>query len=127
MAAKLEDRVLDLGLNVLDIEVTHICIFKTAQPTAFSDRAGANILGEKNWGAGAAFGSPAAASPNGRKVTSVAITDGAISATGTAAFWGAFDVTNSRFIAAGPLASTVSVTNGDTFTLAAFDIAIPNQ
>jgi hypothetical protein len=127
MAAQLEDRVLDLGLNVLDTECDEIVILKTAQATDYASATGANLLGSKSGAAGSRFGSPAAATPNGRKVSSVAITDGTVSATGTAAYWAAIDTANSRLLAGGPLSATVGVTSGDTFTLATFDIAIPNQ
>lgn len=127
MAAKLEDRVLDNGLSCLDTEPDKICICGTSQPTTFTAANSTNLLGAKTLAAGGVFGSPAAATPNGRKVSSVAVTDGAITVSGTAAFWAIVDTVNSRLLAAGPLASNVVVTNGDTFTLASFDIAIPNQ
>jgi hypothetical protein len=40
-------------------------------------------------GAGGVFGSPANASPNGRKVSSVAITEGTVTTSGTASWWAA--------------------------------------
>lgn len=77
-------------------------------------------------------GAPAAASPNGRKVTVAQITDGTITATSTgtsddAQYWALTDTTNSRLLAAGSLASAQMVTSGNTFTLAAFDIRIPSE
>lgn len=120
-----QDRVLDLGLNVLDTEATHINI-NTAEPATFAAAtSGATFLGTKNFGAGAAFGAPAAGTPNGRKVTSVAITDGSISATGTAAAWSTTDNTNSRLLASGTLSASQGVTSGNTFQLPGFDIRLP--
>lgn len=124
--AALADRVLDLGLNVLDTETTHINICD-AEPANYTAATSTNKLGDKNWGAGNAFGSPAAGSPNGRKVTSVAITDGSVSATGTASHWAATDNTNSRLHATNSLSSSQGVTSGNQFTLAAFDIRIPGS
>ena len=83
MAASLEDRVLDLGLNVLDTETSSISVC-SSEPTTIAIAATSGLLGYKGWGAGNAFGAPAAGSPNGRKVTSVAITDGTITTSGTA-------------------------------------------
>lgn len=124
--AGLQDRVLDLGLNVLDTEATHMYIC-SADPGTFTAASSTNALGSKNWGAGAAVGSPAAGSPNGRKVTTTAITDGAVSANGTATHWALTDNTNSRLLAAGPLSASQAVVSGNTFQLGAFDIRIPSS
>ena len=126
MANLLSDRVLDLGLNVLDTEASHIHLC-SQDPTTYTEASSTYSLGNKNFGAGAAFGSPAAASPNGRKVTSTAITDGSVTATGSAAKWAAVDATNTRLLANGSLAASQTVTSGNTFSLASFDIRIPNQ
>lgn len=119
------DRVLDLGLNVLDTEATHIYICGTSEPSTFTAASSTNALGNKNFGAGAAVGSPAAGSPNGRKVTTTAITDGTVTATGTAAYWAITDNTNSRLLATGTLSASQAVTSGNSFTLPAFDIRLP--
>lgn len=122
MAASLEDRVLDLGLNVLDTETSFISVTST-EPTTIASAATSALLGFKNWGAGNAFGSPAAGSPNGRKVSSVAITDGTITTSGTASWWAAYAA--GTLHAHGTLASAQGVTAGNTFSLASFDIRIP--
>jgi hypothetical protein len=116
----LADRVLDNGLTVLDTEATtlHIC---SAEPTVFGTL---NSLGNKALGAGG-IGAPAARSPSGRRVTVASFSDGAVTATGTATSWAIVDTANSRLLAAGSLASSQAVTNGNTFSLAAFDIGIP--
>jgi hypothetical protein len=126
MAASLEDRVLDLGLNVLDAEATHVTVCNT-EPTTYAQATTTFLLGFKSFAAGSVFGAPAAGSPNGRKVSSVAITDGTITTSGTANWWAISDNTNSRFLAHGSLAAAQVVTSGNTFTLATFDIRIPNQ
>lgn len=116
---KLEDRVLDLGLNVLDTETTHIHVC-SAQPTSYSDTL-TKTLGNKNWGAGNAFGAPGAWA-SGRKTSSVAITDGSITTSGTVACWAAVDATNTRLHAAGDLSGGGVVTAGQAFSLASFDV-----
>jgi len=126
MAASLEDRVLDFGLNVLDTEATHVNICNT-EPTTYAQATTTFLLGFKSFAAGGVFGAPAAGSPNGRKVSSTAITDGTITTSGTANWWAITDNTNSRFLAHGSLAAAQVVTSGNTFTLASFDIRIPNQ
>jgi hypothetical protein len=124
MAASLEDTILDSGLSILDTLTSHIFIC-SSEPTTYAQASTTYLLGTKSWGAGNAFGSPAAGSPNGRKVTSVAITDGTITTTGTASWWAACGTASLH--AHGTLSAAQAVTATNTFTLAAFDIRIPNQ
>lgn len=120
------DRVLDNGLSVLDTEAD--AIFITSQEAAnFTEATSTYDLGSKTFATGGAFGAPAAGTPNGRKVSSTAITDGAVSSNGTASNWAAVDVANSRLLAVGAISSPQVVTSGNTFSLASFDIHIPNQ
>lgn len=122
----LNDRVLDNGLSVLDTEADKIFIC-SAEPATYTAATTTNALGNKTFSAGAAFGSPAARSPTGRKVTSTAITDGSVTGTGTstASHWAVVDSANSRLLAAYSLSATQAVTSGNPFTLPAFDIGIP--
>lgn len=124
MPASLEDRVLDFGLNVLDTESSFLSI-TSSEPTTLAIAATTGLLGFKNWGVGAVFGSPAAGSPNGRKVSSAAITDGTITTTGTAAWWAVY--ATGTLHAHGTLAAAQAVTAGNTFSLSSFDVRIPNQ
>lgn len=124
MAASLEDRVLDFGLNVLDTETSYLSIC-SSEPTTIAGAATTYLLGFKSWGAGSAFGSPAAGSPNGRKVSSVQITDGTITTSGTASWWAAYAA--GTLHAHGTLQAAQVVTAGNQFTLASFDIRIPSQ
>ena len=124
----LGDRVLDNGLTVLNTEANRLDICKTL-PTTYTEATSTYTVGNK---LAPSIGSPATASPNGRKVTVSQITDGTVTATSTgtsddAQYWALTDTANSRLLAAGDLASAQMVTSGNTFTLAAFDIRIPNQ
>lgn len=123
MSVTLGDRVLDVGLTALDTECDkiHVC---SSTPTDYADTL-TKSLGNKNFGAGNAFGSPAAGSPDGRKVTSAAITDGSVTASGTVACWAAVDSSNSRLLATGSLTGGMAVTNTWVFTLDAFAIHLP--
>lgn len=120
-----QDRVLDLGLNVLDTEATHIYINYGSEATTFTEATSTKACGNKNFGAGAVTGSPAAGSPNGRKVTTAPVTDGSVTATQTAGWWAITDNANSRLLATGALSATQAVTSGNVFTLGAFDIRLP--
>jgi hypothetical protein len=126
MADSLGDRVLDYGLDVLDTEATHLYIC-SQEPTTFIEASSTYALGNKNFGAGGVFGGPAAGSPNGRKVSSTEITDGAVTGSDTAVKWAVTDDGNSRLLADGSLASSQPVTSGNTFSLPSFDITIPSQ
>jgi hypothetical protein len=126
MAANVASRVLTNGLTVLNTESTHVYIC-SAEPATYTDASSTMALGNKNWGAGNAMGAPASASPNGQKVSSVAITNGSVTASGTATNWAVVDSVNSRLLATGLLSASQSVTNGNTFALASFDIRLPNQ
>lgn len=126
MTASVADRVLDNGLTVLDTEADKITLC-SAEPTTYTEANSTYALGAKTFSTGGAFGAPAAGSPNGRKVSSTAITDGTISGTGTATKWAVVDTANSRLLADGDLSASQVVTSGNTFALASFDIRIPGQ
>jgi hypothetical protein len=117
--ALIGDRVLDLGLNVLDTEATtlHIC---SAEPASWAN-VGTMTLGN----AAVTIGAPAARTPSGRKVTIAAIASGSVTASGTATHYAVVDTGNARLLAASSLSASQVVTSGNTFTLAAFDIGIP--
>ena len=71
------------------------------------------------------IGAPSARAGGGREVTIAAFTDGAVTANGTASHYAIVDTVNSRLLATGSLASSQVVTNGNTFSLAAFKIGMP--
>jgi uncharacterized membrane protein YebE (DUF533 family) len=120
------DRVLDNGLSVLDTESTHMYLC-SSEPATFTQATSTYALGNNNFGVGAVFGAPAAGSPNGRKVSSAAVSGGSITASGTAAYWAATDNTNSRLSVEGPLSATQVVTSGNTWGMASLDVRLPNQ
>jgi hypothetical protein len=118
----LADRVFDNGLTVLDTEANRLDIC-SSEPTTYAGATSTVSLGNKT---SLSIGAPADRSGGGRKVTVAAITDGSVTATGTASHWAITDTGNSRLLAAGALSSSQGVTSGNTFTLPAFDIGIPD-
>lgn len=118
----LNDRVMDLGLNVLDTEANRLDIC-SSEPTTYTQATSTNTLGNKT---SFAIGAPADRTPTGRKVTTPAISDGTVTGTGTATHWAITDTGNSRLLATGALSASQAVTSGNVFTLAAFDIGIPD-
>jgi hypothetical protein len=122
----LNDRVMDFGLNVLDTEADRIDIC-SAEPTTFTEATSTLSKGNKDHGvAGTAFGAIADRTPTGRKVSSTAVTDGAVTATATVTHWAVTDVGNSRLLAASSLAASQAVTSGNNWSLPSFDIGIPD-
>lgn len=113
----LDDRVYDLGLNVLDTEATHIHIC-SAEPTTF---AGLNSLGS----ATIEIPGPSARTGGGRRITVPAVSGGSVTGSGSAVAYAIVDTTNSRLLVAAPLSASQTVTSGNTFSLASFDVGIP--
>jgi len=70
------------------------------------------------------IGSAADRTPNGRKRAVAAITGGTVSATATVSHWALTQVTGTLLWATGALASSQSVTSGNTWATAAFDIGV---
>lgn len=130
MAAFLSDEILDNGLSYpyTDLGVANLSMWiiddtPASVPTDYST-CNTNKCGNRD--------DPPAASPaladhtSGRKLTVAAITDGSVTATATAKYWALIDTQNSALVAANTLSSTQSVTSGNTFTLDAVIIAIPD-
>jgi hypothetical protein len=120
--ASLGDRVFDNGLTVLDTEANKITI-TSQEATTYTGGNSTYSLGSST---SLSIGAPADRSGGGREVTVAAITDGSVSATGTATHYAILDTTNSRLLATGSLSASQSVTNGNSFTLASFKIGIPD-
>lgn len=119
----LPDNSLDALLNYVQdsVESLRIC---SALPTTYAEATSTYKLGTKT---SPTVGEPGDRSPNGREVVVSAISDGAVEADGTASHWALVkDSATSELLAAGDLASTQSVTNGNTFTLASFAIGVPD-
>ena len=120
--AFLSDTILDAALAILDTDGNRLDLC-SQEPVSYTEATSTYTLGNKT---SLTVGSAANATPNGRKVTVSAITDGDVTGTGTATHWSISDTANSLLLATGSLASSQVVTNGNTFTLAAFDVTIPD-
>jgi len=118
----INDRVFDNGLTVLDTEANRLDIC-SQEPVTYAEATTTYTLGNKT---ALSVGAPGDRTPSGRKVTVAAITDGTVTGTGTASHWAVVDTVNSRLLATGALSASQAVTSGNPFTLAAFDIGIPD-
>jgi hypothetical protein len=117
--AFLIDNVYDSGLSYVTSNGTRIDIC-SQEPTTYTQATSTYTLGNK---ASLTVGSPTNGATDGRKVVVPAITDGSVTATGTASHWALTNASNT-LIATGSLTSSQSVTSGNTFTLDAIDITI---
>lgn len=95
----------------------------SSEPASYATATGGASLGNKT---GVSVGAPGDGTPNGRKVTVPALSAGTTTATGTATHWALTDPANSRLLAAGALSASQAVTSGNPWTLAAFDIRVPD-
>lgn len=120
--ASLNDRVFDYGLSVLDNEANKMLI-TSQEATTFTE---ANTTYALGYSTSLSIGAPQDRSGGGRQVTIASITDGAVTATGTATHYALVDTTYSRLLATGSLGNPRLVTNGDTFTLSSTTIGIPD-
>jgi len=126
MPGKCNSWVLNNGLIQLQQLATHIYIC-SQEPPDYTSATVTYALGNKNFGAGLALTGPTARTPNGSKVTTVAVTDGAITGSGNASRWCITDNTNTRLLVDNDLASAQAVTAGNVFSLPAFDFGIPGS
>lgn len=122
----LNDRVLDQGIKILSDEADRIDIC-SQEPATHTEATSTYSLGYKDHGAaGSAFGDPGNRTPSGRKVSSTAVTDGEVTATGTATHYAVSDHDATRLLAANSLDASQAVTDGNAFSLPSFDIGIPD-
>jgi hypothetical protein len=111
---------LDAALAVwAGADALYIC---SQEPTTFAEATSTYALGTK---ATPTIGAAGDRTPDGRKRTVAAITDGTVTATGTATHWALTTASGSVLHATGALAASQAVTSGNPFTLGAFDIGIP--
>jgi hypothetical protein len=126
MSDRVSDYVLDNGLLAVQslADKIYIC---SQDPLTFADATVNYALGNNDFGVGLVFGPPAEGSPNGRVIASNPITNGTVTATGTAAKWAVVDSVNSRLLVNGSLGAPKAVTQGTPFTLDSFTIQLPDQ
>lgn len=119
MSSYLNPYILDNGLAALtDATGLYIC---SAEPTSFAE-ATSFALGHKS---SPTLTGPADATPDGRKMTIAAFTDGAVDLDGTVIWWALVDTVNSRYLAGGEVTPNQSVVASTTFSFSATTIRIP--
>lgn len=119
MAAFLHDNVLDQGVKYIDDNVAKLHIVSQACTTYAN--VGTYTLGNKN---APTCGVPENGASSGRRVIISAITDGSVTGTGTATHFAL--VSSDTLLACQELNASQGVTSGNTFTLTAISITIPD-
>jgi len=121
--ALLDNTVLDAALDIIRNSCENLYICSTA-PTTFTEASSTYAVGSKAV-TSTEIQDCADRTGGGRMIEIDAITDGSVSATHAAAdFWALTDDSASLLLAAGDLSAPQAVTNGNTFTLAAFEIGL---
>ena len=119
--AYINDEVFDQGLDYADTNGTRIDIC-SQEPTTYAEATSTYTLGNKT---GLNTGVTQNGAVSGRRVIVPAITDGSVTGTATATHWALTDGA-SILVATGALSSSQAVTSGNTFTLDAISITIPD-
>lgn len=120
--ATISDYVLDAALSKLDTEANRVDIC-SQEPTTYAAATSTYTLGNAT---SISIGAPTNGDTSGRKVTLAAISGASVTGTGTATHFAITDTINSRLLATGSLSASQSVTSGNTFSLTAVDIEIPD-
>lgn len=113
----------DTALDALLTQVaaaTRLDICST-EPATYTEATSTYTRGNKT---SISIGSAADRTPSGRKRTVAAVTGGTVTSTGTVGFWALTQVAGTLLWATGALASSQSVTSGNTWATAAFDIGV---
>lgn len=120
--ASIADRVLDNGLTVLDTEASRVDI-TSQEATTYAEATSTHTLGNTT---SISISAPADRTGGGRKVTLSAISGASVTGTGNATHYAITDVSNTRLLATGSLTTPQQVASGNTFSLQALDIGIPD-
>jgi hypothetical protein len=120
MPGKVNPMVLDNGLLWLQQRAMTIAILGQ-EPKTWNDVAN-YALGKRTFGEGLCLSGPTDRLPNGRKLTTVAVTDGTVIGSGTATRWAITDDVLYQLLFDNDLATAMPVRAGEIFTLPAFNI-----
>lgn len=120
--ATIADYVLDAALAKLIGEADRIDI-TSQEATNYTEATSTYTLGNSP---SVVFAAATDGDTSGRKSTCGAISDGSVTASGTATHFAISDVSESRLLVTGTLTTQQSVVSGNTFTVAAFDVEIPD-
>lgn len=118
----LDDDVLDNGVGQLqaNVDEIHVC---SQEPTNYTEATSTYTLGNKS---APTISAPQDRTGGGRECEASSFSDGSATADGTASHFAWVDTVNTRLYAAQALSSTQAVSNGQTFSLTAHAVGIPD-
>ena len=114
----MNDAILDDLSSLAGLTTRKVDINYTQEPTTYTEATSTFTCGNKT---GLTMTALANGATDGRRTQTPAITDGSVTATQTADWWGLTDA-SSVLHAAGDLSAPQGVTSGNTFTLDAISI-----
>lgn len=117
----MNDTAYDALLNNIKNNATRLDIC-SSEPANYTEATSTYTLGNKT---SIGFTGPADRTPNGRKITVNAISGGSVTGTATAGYWAITDAAAVLY-AASSLSASQAVTSGNTFSVTAFDIGVPD-
>lgn len=123
----ISDYIKDNGLSALVADCDLITICKGDPGTSYSDASTEAGSGGNRFGSVAPDLSLADGAVDGRRALNAAVTGGTIEddeATGTDQWWACLDTANNRVLSTGPIANDQVATDGNSFSLGAFDAAV---
>lgn len=121
--AYMNDLLYDLLLAGFSGVATRLDIC-SQEPATYTEATSTYTLGNKT---GITYQAASDRTPNGRKIAVDAISGGSVTGTGTASHWAITKPTSTTALyAAKSLSSSQSVTSGNTFSVASFDIGVPD-
>lgn len=119
----MNDLLYDLILQAHEDNATRMDICST-EPATYTEATSTYTLGNKT---SITYTGPADRTPNGRKTQVDAISGGSVTGTNTATHWAVSKPTaTTALYSTTTLSSSQAVTSGNTFSLTAFDIGIPD-
>lgn len=118
----INDIVFDSGLSTIT-SLGNRCDITSAEAATYTEATSTYTLGNKG---SITISSPLNGVTNGRRVTMSAFTGGNVTASGTAAYWAISNSGTSTLLAAGSITNAQVVTSGNTFSLSAIDVTIPD-
>lgn len=120
--AYLGNTVFDSGLNAIDTNTENLYIL-SADPGLTWSNIATYALGAK---ATPTIAAPSDRTGGGREVVISAITDGSVTATGTATHYALTDDSATEILVTSTLSSSLAVTSGGTFATEEFTVGIPD-
>jgi hypothetical protein len=120
--AALHDDVFDNGLSTIDDSTENLYLLSADPGITWADIA-TYTLGSK---ATPSIAIPSDRDGGGREVIVSAITDGSVTATGTATHFALTDDSASKVLVSGAISAAQVVTSGNVFTLTEFTVGIPD-